>query len=61
MTISALTASRASLSSRNLAVRVAGGPARGGALAVALLAGVALALALVPEFAPWLHYHHHHG
>jgi hypothetical protein len=54
-------ASRASLSSRNLAVRVAGGPARGGVLAVALLAGVALALALVPEFAPWLHYHKHHG
>jgi hypothetical protein len=54
-------ASRVSLSSRNLAVRAAGGPARGAALAGALLAGLALALALVPDFAPWLHYHRHHG
>ena len=54
-------ASRVSLTSRNLAVRVAGGPARGVALAGALLAGLALALVLVPDFAPWLHYHRHHG
>src|SRR5277367_2093546 len=44
---------RASLASRALAARLAGGPARSAALAGALLAGLALALALIPHFGPW--------
>jgi hypothetical protein len=46
--------------------RFAGGQGRVGrqlALALALIAGIALALLLVPHFAPWQHdvgHHHHH-
>jgi hypothetical protein len=41
-----------------LAPRQPGGPGRALALLAALGAGLILALMLIPDFAPWLHYHH---
>ncbi len=39
--------------------RAAGGAGRALSLTVAVAAGLALALALLPQFGPWLHYHRH--
>jgi hypothetical protein len=41
-----------------LAARIAGSQGRALSLSGALLAGLALAAALIPDFAPWLHGHH---
>jgi len=51
--------SRISIAGYRLAARFAGGPARGASLALALGAGLILALALTGHFDPWLHYRSH--
>jgi hypothetical protein len=55
-------ASRISIAGYTLAARQPGGPARAAALAGALLAGLILALALLPDFGAWVNHHglHHH-
>jgi hypothetical protein len=55
------TQGRATLAGRRIAVRLAGGPARGASLAAAILAGVGLAVALIPDFGPWLAHHRFDG
>ncbi len=40
------------------AVRLPGGTGRAASIAAALAGGLILALALIPHFGPWLHYHH---
>ena len=49
--------SRITIAGYRLASRLAGGPARGASLALALAAGLILALVLTGHFDPWLHYH----
>jgi hypothetical protein len=43
-----------------LAARLPGSTGRGLAIGGGLLCGLILAVALVPDFAIWTHYHHHH-
>jgi hypothetical protein len=43
-----------------LAARLPGSAGRGLAIGAGLAGGLILALVLVPDFASWTHYHHHH-
>jgi hypothetical protein len=51
--------SRIALAGYSLAARMPGTAGRGLSLAAGLAGGLVLALALIPDFGAWVHYHHH--